>query len=245
MLTSAPTRPLLEKIEKLALDLVKLDNEAFSLAALKLLLSCIYHSSAEQLENTERCNGIVQDEPEIIIQQIEKIEILFAKIRTTTPSGAKIFGDVLCQLLRDLLPPNEILTKVFKELMLNQPNPDIIAAVTHQVFRSAIDSSCLALLQEWLLCSLPNFLALPQINKSVWCLTVVFLSASLNQHLLKLFPEVLSLPSYQQLNEREIANFILSAKDFYRQLDASQKPRFKQIFQQSDCFIYQSLLRCL
>ncbi|XP_055525151.1 huntingtin [Wyeomyia smithii] len=245
VLTGTPNRPLLEKIEKLALDLVKLDNEMFSLAALKLLLSCIYHSSADQLENTERCNGIVQDEPEIIIQQIEKIEILFAKIRTTTPSGAKVFGDVLCQLIRDLLPPNEILTKVFKELMLNQPNPDIIATVTYQVFRSAIDSSCLALLQEWLLCSLPNFLSLPQINKSVWCLTVVFLSASLNQHLLKVFPEVLSLPSYQQLNEREVTNFILSAKDFYRQLEASQKARFKQIFQQCDCFIYQSLLRCL
>lgn len=224
---------------------MKLDNEMFSLAALKLLLSCIYHSSNEQLENTERSNGIVQDEPEIIIQQIEKIEILFAKIRTTTPQGAKIFGDVLCQLIRDLLPPNEILTKVFKELMLNQPNPDIIATVTYQVFRSAIDCSYLALLQEWLLCSLPNFLSFPQINKSVWCLTVIFLSASLNQHLLKIFPEVLSLPSYQQLNEREINNLILSAKDFYRRLEPSQKAKFKEIFQQSESYVYQSLLRCL
>lgn len=245
VLTNTAGRQLLEKIEKLALDLVKLDNEMFSLSALKLLLTCIYHSSTEQLENTERSNGIVQDEPEIIIQQIEKIEILFAKIRTTTPQGAKIFGDVLCQLIRDLLPPNEILTKVFKELMLNQPNPDIIATVTYQVFRSAIDCSYLALLQEWLLCSLPNFLAFPQINKSVWCLTVIFLSASLNQHLLKIFPEVLSLPSYQQLNEREVNNFILSAKDFYRRLEPSQKVKFKEIFQQSDSFVYQSLMRCL
>ncbi|XP_058457032.1 huntingtin [Malaya genurostris] len=245
VLSGTTTRPLLEKIEKLALDLVKVDNEMFSLAALKLLLTCIYSSSAEQLENTERSNGIVQDEPEIIIQQIDKIEILFTKIRSTTPQGAKIFGDVLCQLIRDLLPPNEILTKVFKELMLNQPNPDIIANVTHQVFRSAIDSSYLALLQEWLLCSLPNFLSFPQINKSVWCLTVIFLSASLNQHLLKLFPEVLSLPSYQQLNEREIRNFILSAKDFYRRLEPAQRIKFKEIFQQTDGFVYQSLLRCL
>ncbi|XP_062702131.1 huntingtin [Aedes albopictus] len=245
VLTNTANRQLLEKIEKLALDLVKLDNEMFSLAALKLLLSCIYHSSNEQLENTERSNGIVQDEPEIIIQQIEKIEILFAKIRTTTPQGAKIFGDVLCQLIRDLLPPNEILTKVFKELMLNQPNPDIIATVTYQVFRSAIDCSYLALLQEWLLCSLPNFLSFHQINKSVWCLTVIFLSASLNQHLLKIFPEVLSLPSYQQLNEREINNLILSAKDFYRRLEPSQKAKFKEIFQQSESYVYQSLLLCL
>lgn len=222
-----------------------MDNEMFSLAALKLLVTCIYHSSAEQLENTELSNGIVQDEPDIIIQQIEKIEILFAKIRTTTPQGAKVFGEVLCQLIRDLLPPNEILTKVFKELMLNQPNPDMIATVTHQVFRSAIDCSYLALLQEWLLCSLPNFLSLSQINKSVWCLTVIFISASLNQNLLKLFPEILSLPSYQQLNEREIDNFILSAKDFYRKLDQQQRTKFREIFRQSDSMVYRSLLQCL
>uniref|UniRef100_A0A182QCB2 Huntingtin n=1 Tax=Anopheles farauti TaxID=69004 RepID=A0A182QCB2_9DIPT len=241
------TRTLHEKIEKLAIDLVKIDNEMFSLSALKLLVTCIYRSCNEQLESTERCNGIVQDEPDIIVQQIDKIEILFAKIRTTTPQGAKVFGDVLCQLIRDLLPPNEILTKVFKELMLNQPNPDIIASVTYQLFRSAIDASYLALLQEWLLCSLPNFLSFPQVNKSVWCLTVIFLSASLNQHLIKLLPEVLSLPSYQQLNEREINNFIISAKDFYSRLEqnGSQRAKFREIFRQHDSFVFQSLLKCL
>ncbi|XP_053680458.1 huntingtin [Anopheles nili] len=241
------SRTLHEKIEKLAIDLVKIDNEMFSLSALKLLVTCIYRSCNEQLESTERCNGIVQDEPDIIVQQIDKIEILFAKIRTTTPQGAKVFGDVLCQLIRDLLPPNEILTKVFKELMLNQPNPDIIASVTFQLFRSAIDASHLSLLQEWLLCSLPNFLSFPQVNKSVWCLTVIFLSSSLNIHLIKLLPEVLSLPSYQQLNEREINNFIISAKDFYARLDGNgtQKAKFKEIFQQHDSFVFQNLVQCL
>uniref|UniRef100_A0A182RZC5 Huntingtin n=1 Tax=Anopheles funestus TaxID=62324 RepID=A0A182RZC5_ANOFN len=247
IITDRVSRALHEKIEKLAIDLVKIDNEMFSLSALKLLVTCIYRSCNEQLESTERCNGIVQDEPDIIVQQIDKIEILFAKIRTTTPQGAKVFGDVLCQLIRDLLPPNEILTKVFKELMLNQPNPDIIASVTYQLFRSAIDASYLTLLQEWLLCSLPNFLSFPQVNKSVWCLTVIFLSASLNQHLIKLLPEVLSLPSYQQLNEREINNFIISAKDFYSRLEpnGNQKMKFKEIFRQHDSFIFQCLVQCL
>uniref|UniRef100_A0A182W2X9 Huntingtin n=1 Tax=Anopheles minimus TaxID=112268 RepID=A0A182W2X9_9DIPT len=247
IITDRVSRALHEKIEKLAIDLVKIDNEMFSLSALKLLVTCIYRSCNEQLESTERCNGIVQDEPDIIVQQIDKIEILFAKIRTTTPQGAKVFGDVLCQLIRDLLPPNEILTKVFKELMLNQPNPDIIASVTYQLFRSAIDASYLALLQEWLLCSLPNFLSFPQVNKSVWCLTVIFLSASLNQHLIKLLPEVLSLPSYQQLNAREINNFIISAKDFYSRLEqnGSQKSKFKDIFRQHDSYIFQCLVQCL
>lgn len=33
---------LREKIERVALDLVKLENETFSLAALKLLVTCMY-----------------------------------------------------------------------------------------------------------------------------------------------------------------------------------------------------------
>lgn len=36
------TRFFHEKIEKLALDLVKLENEQFSLLALKLLVTCMY-----------------------------------------------------------------------------------------------------------------------------------------------------------------------------------------------------------
>lgn len=60
-----------------------------------------------------------------------------------------------------------------------------------QVFRSAIDSSFLQQLQDWLTCSLPTFLALPE-QKAVWSLSVVFLSASINLHLMKLFPLLLS-----------------------------------------------------
>lgn len=60
-----------------------------------------------------------------------------------------------------------------------------------QVFRSAIDSSFLQQLQDWLTCSLPTFLSLPE-QKAVWSLSVVFLSASINLHLMKLFPLLLS-----------------------------------------------------
>ena len=47
------------------------------------------------------------------------------------------------------------------------------------------------MLQDWLICSLPTFLALP-VEKGVWSLSVVFLSSSINLHLIKLFPVLLS-----------------------------------------------------
>ncbi|XP_002137040.3 uncharacterized protein htt isoform X1 [Drosophila pseudoobscura] len=187
------TPQMRHKIEKLALELLKMENEKFSIPALKLLLSCMYMGSAAQLENTELSNGIVQDDPEIIAQQNDKVDILLHCIKSSTRDAAWIYGQVLCQIIRDLVPPNEILTKVIKEfLAINQPHGDVIAMIVYQVFRSAIDSSYLQMLQDWLICTLPTFLAQPE-QQGVWGLSVIFLSASINLHLIKLFPLVLGV----------------------------------------------------
>lgn len=115
---------------------MKTENKLYSTGGLKLLVTCLYIGSMEQLENTEKSNGIVQDEPETLMQSTEKIEILFARIRTATVDEADMFGRVLGQILRDLLPPNEILTKVIKELLImNQSNCVCIASIIHQVCR--------------------------------------------------------------------------------------------------------------
>ncbi|XP_055853501.1 uncharacterized protein LOC129917148 isoform X2 [Episyrphus balteatus] len=234
---NAATPEMRTKIEKLALDLMKLENERFSIPALKLLLTCIYMGSSKQLENTELSNGIVQDDPEIIAQQTDKVDILLHCIKSSTRSAAWIYGQVLCQIIRDLVPPNEILTKVIKEfLAINQPHCDVIASIVHQVFRSAIDSSFLQMLQDWLICSLPTFLALPQ-QKGVWALTVIFLSASINLHLIKLFPVV--LVEFGELGQQEIVLFQTSAQDFHSKLSADQKTRFRDAFkrfQQNEIF---------
>ncbi|XP_055389254.1 protein PFC0760c isoform X2 [Condylostylus longicornis] len=234
------------KIEKLALELVKIDNERFSIPALKLLLTCVYMGSTKQLENTELSNGIVQDDPEIIIQQTDKVDILLHCIKSSKKSAAQIYGKVLCQIVRDLVPPKEILTKVIKEfLAINQPHCEVIASIVHQVFRSAIDSSFLQMLQEWLICSLPTFLNLTE-QKSIWSLTVIFISSSINLHLIKLFPVVLAnynennreqrlltIDKFNKSNsyQSEINLFVTSAKDFYSKLNQDQKLRFKEVFQ--------------
>lgn len=121
-------------MEKLSLDLMKMENKLYSIGGLKLLVTCLYIGSLEQLENTEKSNGFVQDEPEILMQSTEKIEILFTRIRTATIEEAEVYGKVLGQILKDLLPPNEILSKVVKELLImNQSNCVCIATIIHQV----------------------------------------------------------------------------------------------------------------
>lgn len=99
-----------------------------------ILISLKNKGSNDQLKNTENSNGIVQDEPEVILQSTERIDILFQRIKYTTPSTGEIFGNVLCQMIRDLVPPNEILTKVIKEfLSLSQPQCEVIAKILFHV----------------------------------------------------------------------------------------------------------------
>lgn len=199
---------------------------------------------AEQLENTELSNGIVQDEPEVILRSTEKIDILFNRIKVSTTEAAHIYGSILCQLTCDLVPPKELLTKVIKELLtISQPHCEVIAKVLFQVFRSAIDSSYLPLLQDWLICSLPNFLVFP-IDKTIWCLTVIFISASINLTLTKVFSEVLAkyddlmdetTPTQQRMGDtlagrRRLQLFCLACKDFYSRLGADQKNSFRILF---------------
>lgn len=186
------------------------------------------------MENTEHSNGIIQDEPEVIMQSVDTINILFQRIKTATPAEANVYCDVLREIAKDLVPPNEILTKVIKELLTtNQPHCEIIAKIVFQVVRSAIDSSYLPLLQDWLICTLPNFLSL-QLNKALWSLTLIFLSASINVHLVKLFPEILpmSFADTDANEERCVVLFTLATQDFYGALTSvEQRVRFKEIIQ--------------
>ncbi|KAH8312123.1 hypothetical protein KR044_009489, partial [Drosophila immigrans] len=262
------TPQLRHKIEKLALELLKMENEKFSIPALKLLLSCMYVGSAAQLENTELSNGIVQDDPEIIALQSDKVDILLHCIKSSSRDAAWIYGQVLCQIIRDLVPPNEILTKVIKEfLAINQPHGDVIATIVYQVFRSAIDSSFLQMLQDWLICTLPTFLAQPE-QQGVWGLSVIFLSASINLHLIKLFPLVLGIggvstaaaatatttnttttttvAATRKLGQHEIALFVTAAQDFHAKLSGEQKLRFREAFKNYEqSQVYAGMLRRL
>lgn len=208
----------------------------------EIFLSISISGSIDQLESTERSNGIVQDEPEVILETTEKIDVLFNRIKTATTKAAPIYGEALCQLTRDLVPPKELLTKVIKELLtISQPHCQVIARILFQVFRSAIDSSYLSVLQDWLLCSLPSFVALPG-AKTFWCLTVIFVSSSINLQLVKIFPEIIeryddlvliSMDEYRWIDDdiacREL--FQVSSKDFYSRLSLEQRNIFRSIFE--------------
>lgn len=100
----------------------------------------------------------------------------------------------------------------------------------------------LEMLQEWLLCTIPTILAIPRdTNKCVWCLCVLFLSSSINSHLIKLLPILLDVDSKTTSanpkgipKDNEISLFVTLALDFYGKLNAEQKHQFKQSFEHSN-----------
>ena len=142
----------MEKFERIALDVVKKGNEQVALPALQLLMTCIYigmainivnkcltdlisfiSGSVDQLEKTQKSNGVVQDDPETILRLMEKVDVMFAKIKVSPPDTAKVYGQTLAFIVRDLIPAKDVLTKVIKELIISQPHIDVVAQILHQV----------------------------------------------------------------------------------------------------------------
>lgn len=68
------------------------------------------------------------------MQYNEKINVIFQRIRLATPESAGLYGEVLGHIIEDLIPPNEVLTRVIKELlMLSQPYSEVVAKIVFQV----------------------------------------------------------------------------------------------------------------
>lgn len=115
-----------------------------------------------------------------------------------------------------------------------------------KVFRSSIDAAYLPLLQDWLVCSLSNFLNLPQ-AKSIWCLSVIFVSASLNVHLLKIFSHILSIKGGDggQVDPCLVHYFAVATKDFADKLSKNQKQVIVDCLTNSAHEIIQTVGKCL
>lgn len=81
------------------------------------------------------------------------------------------------------------------------------------------------------------------VNKAIWCLTIIFVSASININIAHIFYEILG--TFEIFDERAAQNFIISSKDFYEKLNLDQKLRFFNVFKESKNTIYKDMLKCL
>ncbi|GFO37998.1 huntingtin-like [Plakobranchus ocellatus] len=229
-----------ETIIKLSMDRLCLPNPQRALAALGLMFTCMYSGKSsdqysprpreEQLFGDDDFQPIHQD-PDSLILAMERVTVLFDRIKKGYPYEARVITRLLPAFLADFFPAQDIMNKVIGEfLSAHQPYPNLIAKVVFQVFSNLHQQQQQGLVREWVMLSLSNFTQRSPQAMAMWSLALFFISASTNFWLRALFPHVLGRMGHMELMDRKL--FCLCALDFYRQLtDESHKRAFVSTFQ--------------
>lgn len=235
VLTGAITEVDWSMVVKLAVDRLKIHSPVRALSGLGLLLSIMYSYGRVNLD-TWSADGAdtggsvspvleIRDSDSLIIA-MERLTMLFDRIRKSYPFEAEIVSKILPHFLGDFFPTQDAMNKVIGEFLSSQqPHPQLIAGVLFKVFNKLLQTGQSDLVQDWVMLSLSNFTQRTPIAMATWSLTCFFISASANQWLRALFPHVHSRIGLMETVDRRF--FCVAALDFYSQLkDQSQKKAF-------------------
>ncbi|EDO49115.1 predicted protein [Nematostella vectensis] len=155
---------------------------------------------------------------------MERVSVLFDRIRKGIPSEARVVSRVLPLLLLDFFPPQEIMNKVIGEFLSSQqPHPELMAEVLFKVFEGLHSQGQHSDVRDWVVLSLASFVQRTPLAMAVWSLSTLFTSASTSTWIRALFPHVVGRMG--KLENIDVCFFSASALDFYENqgLDSSQK----------------------
>ncbi|XP_005093645.2 huntingtin [Aplysia californica] len=240
LLTDVLTQTDTETIIKLSMDRLCLPNPQRALAALGLMFTCMYsgksvdqYSPRPREEQTFGEPGfeLLHQDPDSLILAMERVTVLFDRIKKGYPYEARVITRLLPAFLADFFPAQDIMNKVIGEfLSAHQPYPYLIAKVVFQVFATLHQQQQQSLVREWVMLSLSNFTQRSPPAMAMWSLSLFFISASTNIWLRALFPHVLGRMGHMESLDRQL--FCLCALDFYRQLtEEGQRRAFLSTFQ--------------
>ncbi|XP_055860312.1 huntingtin-like [Biomphalaria glabrata] len=239
LLTDVLSQSDTELIIKLSMDRLCLPNPQRALAALGLMFTCMYSGkSMDQYSPRPREEQVFVDsgfqllhqDPDSLILAMERVTVLFDRIKKGYPYEARVITRLLPAFLADFFPAQDIMNKVIGEfLSAHQPYPYLIAKVVFQVFATLHQQQQQGLVKEWVMLSLSNFTQRSPLAMAMWSLTLFFISASTNVWLRSLFPHVIGRMGYMETADRSL--FCMCALDFYRQLvEESHKRAFVSTF---------------
>ncbi|KAM4604138.1 huntingtin isoform 2-T2 [Polymixia lowei] len=185
---------------------------------------------------------------ESVIVAMERVSVLFDRIRKGLPSEARVVSRILPQFLDDFFPPQDVMNKVIGEFLSNQqPYPQFMATVVYKVFQTLHATGQSSMVRDWVLLSLSNFTQRTPVAMAMWSLSCFFVSASTSQWISALLPHVISRMG--RSDAVDVNLFCLVAMDFYRhQIDEELDRRaFQSVFETvaSPGSPYYQLLGCL
>ncbi|XP_061534390.1 huntingtin isoform X8 [Phycodurus eques] len=259
-----------EALVKLSVDRVNMPSPHRAMAALGLMLTCMYTAvlaSGSEVtgvrgqvdsgsavmeavgvtaghvgfssgkEKSSPANRPAHPDPqapdsESIIVAMERVSVLFDRIRKGLPSEARVVSRILPQFLDDFFPPQDVMNKVIGEFLSNQqPYPQFMATVVYKVFQTLHATGQSSMVRDWVLLSLSNFTQRTPVAMAMWSLSCFFVSASTSQWISALLPHVISRMGSSEVVDVNL--FCLVAMDFYRhQIDEELDRRaFQSVFE--------------
>lgn len=128
---------------------------------------------------------------EDVLSGMEKIAILFDRLKFCTESEANVICDMLPQLLVKLFPIQDVLNKVIGEFLSGQQVwLHLLAELMFRVFGqlSRNNNANTEIVNEWVCLSLGSFSQLKPFTLATWSLVCFLLAASTNNNLKVIFP---------------------------------------------------------
>ncbi|NWJ09418.1 HD protein, partial [Crypturellus undulatus] len=238
-----------ESLVKLSVDRVNVQSPHRAMAALGLMLTCMY-TGKEKISpsRTTDANPAAPDSESVIVA-MERVSVLFDRIRKGFPFEARVVARILPQFLDDFFPPQDVMNKVIGEFLSNQqPYPQFMATVVYKVvFQTLHTTGQSSMVRDWVMLSLSNFTQRTPMAMAMWSLSCFFVSASTSQWISAILPHVISRMGKSE--QVDVNIFCLVAIDFYRnQIDEELDRRaFQSVFEvvASPGTPYHRLLTCL
>ncbi|KAG9346961.1 hypothetical protein JZ751_005888 [Albula glossodonta] len=231
-----------EALVKLSVDRVNMPSPHRAMAALGLMLTCMYTGKEKCSPGRGADSEPVAPDNESIIVAMERVSVLFDRIRKGFPFEARVVARILPQFLDDFFPPQDVMNKVIGEFLSNQqPYPQFMATVVYKVFQTLHATGQSSMVRDWVLLSLSNFTQRTPVAMAMWSLSCFFVSASTSQWI-----------SALRMGKSDLVDvnlFCLVAMDFYKhQIDEELDRRaFQSVFEvvASPGSPYHQLLGCL
>uniref|UniRef100_A0A8C2ADF5 Huntingtin n=1 Tax=Cyprinus carpio TaxID=7962 RepID=A0A8C2ADF5_CYPCA len=237
-----------ETLVKLSVERVNMPSPHRAMAALGLMLTCMYTGKEKGSPGRPADADPTAPDSESVIVAMERVSVLFDRIRKGFPSEARVVARILPQFLDDFFPLQDVMNKVIGEFLSNQqPYPQFMATVVYKVFQTLHATGQSSMVRDWVLLSLSNFTQRTPVAMAMWSLSCFFVSASTSQWISALLPHVISRMG--KSDTVDISLFCLVAMDFYQhQIDEELDRRaFQSVFEMvaSPGSPYYQLLCCL
>ncbi|KAM4051264.1 huntingtin isoform 4-T4 [Anomaloglossus baeobatrachus] len=237
-----------EALVKLSVDRVNMHSPHRAMTALGLMLTCMYTGKEKFSPGRTAEPSPAAPDSESVIVAMERVSVLFDRIRKGFPFEARVVARILPQFLDDFFPPQDVMNKVIGEFLSNQqPYPQFMASVVYKVFQTLHATGQSSMVRDWVMLSLSNFTQRTPVAMAMWSLSCFFVSASTSKWISAILPHVISRMGKSE--PVDINLFCLVAIDFYKhQIDEELDRRaFQSVFElvAAPGSPYHSLLTCL